>query len=153
MTYSLPLTTPDGAEAFALAVPTQWADVTLAQFVTLCAPAAQEARTAAEILCGLAAGTLENLAVRDVAYLTTLLTFAADPAPVLELLPTPGLPDVGTLPYGTLLLAQQHLSAHADQPPLFHFPHLLALYRVQLAFGKYDAARVAACEAALRACA
>ena len=84
-------------------------------------------------------------------FLRALRKQHTDPAPVLELLPTPGLPDIGSLPYGTLLLAQQHIEADPDRPLLAYGPHLLALYRVQLAYGKYDEGRVAACLAALLA--
>lgn len=140
-----------GTGPLSITVPTRWADVSLGQFVALFAAASDEQRSQAEILCGLAAGVLQDLAVSQVVYLTNLLAFAQDTADVMEALPTPGLPDVGSLPYGTLLLAQQHLAAHPDRKPLFYFPYLLALYRVQLTYGRYDAAKVAACEAALLA--
>ena len=151
MPTTLTLTTPDGATAHMLTVPTQWRDVSLAQYVALMAPAADDTRRQAEVLCGLEAGALDQLAADDVAYLANLLAFAADPGPVLELLPTPGLPSVGSLPYGILLEAQQHMAADANRPWLAHGPYLLALYRVQLLWRKYDSAKVAACEAALLA--
>lgn len=148
----IPITlTAHGQPAQVLTVPTSWADVTLATFVTLHAPEPGEQCTAAELLLGLPAGGLGQLAADDVPYLANLLEFANDPSPVLELLPTPGLPDVGTLPYGTLVMAQQHLLANAERPMLASAPYLLALYRVQLAYGKYDEAKVAACLAALLA--
>lgn len=151
MPTTLNLTTPDGTLVQVLTLPTKWADVSLAQFVTLYAGAPDATHRAAEVLCGLEAGALDALAADDVKYLATLLGFATDPSPVLELLPTPNLPDIGSLPYGTLLLAQQHLEANPERPWVFYGPYLLALYRVQLAFGKYDAGKVAACEAALLA--
>jgi hypothetical protein len=134
-----------------LTVPTSWADVSLAQFVALHAPAEGEPRTAAELLLGLEAGALDDLHIDEVQYFTTLLAFAADPSPVLELLPTPGLPDVGSQPYGCLVDVQQRLEEEPDRPWLAHGPYLLALYRVQLTYGRYDASKVAACEAALLA--
>ena len=137
--------------ALALSVPTRWADVRLGQFVALYAPEPDDTRRPAELLCGLPAGYLDNLAANDVAYLANLLAFAADTSPVLEALPTPDLPDIGSLSYGTLLLAQQHLSDHPDRPELFYLPRLLALYRMELVYGKYIAAKVEACEAALLA--
>ena len=145
----LPLRT--ATTALALSVPTQWADVTLAQYVALFAPAADDARRPAEVLCGLEAGYLDSLAASDVHYLGNLLAFAADPSDVQALLPTPGLPDLGSLPYGIWLEAQNHVEANAERPWLAHAPYLLALYRVQLAYGKYSAPKVAACEAALLA--
>jgi hypothetical protein len=151
MPATLNLTTPDGTLAQVLTLPTKWADVSLEQFVALYAAAPDATHRAAEVLCGLEAGGLDNLAADDVKYLATLLGFAADPSSVLELLPTPNLPDIGSLPYGTLLLAQQYLEANPERPWVFYGPYLLALYRVQLAFGKYDAGKVAACEAALLA--
>ena len=149
MPFELRLTTADRTETHRLVVPTKWADVTLATFVAAFAPVPDDTRTMAEVLCGLAAGTLDRLAVRDVDYLANLLNFALDPAPVMALLPTPDLPDIGTLPYGTLLLANQYLEQHPDRPQLAYGPYLLALYRVQLVHGKYDEAKVAACLQAL----
>jgi hypothetical protein len=100
---------------------------------------------------GLEAGGLDDLAADDVQYIANLLAFAADPSPVLELLPTPGLPSVGSQPYGVLLLAQQRMEAEPERPWLAYSAHLLALYRVQQMWGKCDLSRVAACEAALLA--
>lgn len=134
-----------------LHIPTQWGDVSLGQFVRLYAPRPENTSRPAEILCGLEAGALDALAADDVKYLANLLAFAVDPADVLGLLPTPSLPDIGTLPYGTLVEAQQHLEADPDRRWLAYGPYVLALYRVQLAYGRYDAAKVAACEAALLA--
>jgi len=145
----LPLRT--ATTALALSVPTQWADVTLAQFVALQAPEPGDERRQAEVLCGLPAGYLDNLAADDVQYLANLLAFATDAADVLALLPTPGLPSVGSLPYGILLEAQRYVSEREGRPWLACGPYLLALYRVQLTYGKYDGAKVAACEAALLA--
>ena len=150
MPTALTLTAPNAAP-LPVSVPTQWADVSLATFVALLAPEPGETRLPAEILCALPAGTLGQVAAIDAVYLANLLAFATDPAPVMSLLPTPGLPDIGTLPFGLLLEAEAHLSAHPDRPWLAYGPYLLALYRVHLAFGKYDEARVAACQQALLA--
>jgi hypothetical protein len=134
-----------------LTVPTKWADVTLAQFIALYAPAVDDTRRIAEVLCNLPAGGLDELAADDVKYLATLLAFATDPADVLALLPTPGLPDIGSLPYGILVEAQRAVEAQEGRPWLATAAYLLALYRMQLLWGKYDGKRVAACEAALLA--
>jgi hypothetical protein len=142
MPTTLTLTTPDGQPTQVLTVPTSWADVTLAQFVALYAPVAGDPRTAADLLLGLEAGSLNQLAADDVPYLANLIAFAADPSPVLELLPTPGLPDVGSLPYGCLLLVQQRFETNADLPDLASLPYLLAVYRCQLTYGNVDSERV-----------
>jgi hypothetical protein len=135
MPFPLTLTTPDGATALTLTVPTQWADVSLGQFVALLAPAADDTRRQAEVLCSLEAGALDQLAADDVQYVANLLAFAS----------------VGSLPYGILLEAQQHMATHEGRAWLACGPYLLALYRVQLLYGKYSAEKVAACEAALLA--
>lgn len=139
------------ATALALSVPTSWADVTLATFIALEAPEPDDQRRPAELLCGLPAGYLDNLAADDVRYLSNLLAFATEPEDVYELHPTPDLPEVGSLPYGTLLLAQQRFSEAPERPWLQSAAYLLALYRTQLTFGKYSAEKVAAAEAALLA--
>lgn len=134
-----------------LTVPTSWYDVTLATFVALQAPEPEDLRRPAEVLLGLDAGALDQLAADDVAYFANLLGFATEPEDVYALLPTPGLPEVGTLPYGTLLMAQQRFAADPEASWLRSAAYLLALYRVQMTYGKYDSKRVAACEAALLA--
>jgi hypothetical protein len=132
-----------------LTVPTSWFDVTLAQFVALEASEPDDERRPAEILLGLAAYGLDQLAADDVRYIANLIDFANEPEDVYELHPTPGLPEVGGLPWGTLLMAQQHFSDNPEQPWLRSAAYLLALYRVQMTYGKYDSKRVATCEAAL----
>jgi hypothetical protein len=122
-----------------LTVPTSWADVSLAQYVALLAPAPEgEQLTAAELLLGLGAGGLDQLAADDVVYLSTLLAFSLDPEPVTALLPTPGLPDVGALPWGCLVLCQQEFEANAERPGLASLPYVLAVYRCQLRDGNTD---------------
>jgi hypothetical protein len=151
MPTTLLLTTPDGQPAQTLTVPTQWADVTLGQYVALQAPEPDDERRPAEILLGLEAGGLDQLAADDVKYLSNLLAFSQDASDVEALLPAPGLPDIGTLPFGILLLAQQYVESVLDRAPLAYGPHLCALYRVQMTFGRYDQAKVEACAAALLA--
>lgn len=151
MPTTLSLFTLDGQLAQELLVPTKWADVSLAQFLALYAPEPADTRRPAEILCGLDAGGLDDLAADDVSYLSNLLAFSLDAADVLALLPTPGLPDIGSLSYGTVLLAQQYVQANSERPALTHAPYLCALYRMQLAYGKYLPAKVEACFEALLA--
>lgn len=131
-----------------LLVPTSWADVPFGAFCDLLAPVEGEPRTAAEILLGLDAGALNQLAADDVGYIANLLAFAADPGPVLELLPPPSLPDVGSLPWGCLSLVQSRLASEPERPPLVHLPYVLAVYRAQLTYGSTD--RAEALEAELR---
>jgi hypothetical protein len=137
MPTTLTLTAP-GQPAQALAVPTSWADVSLAHFVALHAPEPGEQRTATELLTGLDAGALGQLAADDVVYLSNLLAFASDPGDVEALLPAPGLPDVGTLPWGVLVLCQQQFEANAERPALASLPYVLAAYRCQLLHGNTD---------------
>jgi hypothetical protein len=125
-----------------LQVPTQWRDVTLAQFVTLLAAEPDEQRTAAELLLGLEAGGLSQLAADDVPLIAGLIEFTDDLEPVLQLLPTPRLPDVGSLPYGCLLLCQQQFEANAGRPDLATLPFVLAVYRCQLTYGSLDGERI-----------
>lgn len=121
-----------------LTVPTSWADVPLAHFVVLHAPEPGDQRTASELLTGLDAGALGQLAADDVVYLSNLLAFASDPSDVEALLPTPGLPDVGALPWGVLVLCQQQFEANAERPALASLPYVLAAYRCQLLHGNTD---------------
>lgn len=137
MPTTLTLTAP-GQPTQALTVPTSWADVSLAHFVALHAPEPGDERTAAELLTGLDAGALGQLAADDVVYLSNLLAFASDPGDVEALLPTPGLPDVGALPWGVLVLCQQQFEANAERPALACLPYVLAAYRCQLLHGNTD---------------
>jgi hypothetical protein len=134
-----------------LTVPTKWADVTLAQFVALMAPEPGDTRTEAEVLCGLEAGGFGQLLVDQALIIVPLLAFAADASDVLERLPTPGLRDVGSMPYGTLRVAQDYIEAHEGRPWLAYGARLLALYRMTMLWGSAGGAKVAACEAALLA--
>ena len=121
-----------------LTVPTSWADVPLGTFVALLAPEPDEPRTAAELLLGLEASALDQLAAGDVQYIANLLQFSQDVAPVTELLPTVGLPDVGALPYGCLLLCQAEFERNADRSVVASMPYVLAVYRCQLTYGSTD---------------
>lgn len=132
-----------------LTVPTKWADVSLQQFIDLFAPMPGDKRVKAELLCGLPAGGLDQLAINDVRFILPLIEFVEDPADVLVLLPTPGLPDVGSLPWGCLTLVQQRFAQHSNRDQLVHLSYLLAVYRSQLTWG--DTSRVDAIEAALLA--
>lgn len=148
MPTALTLTTADNAESWPVTVPTKWADVPMFQFVHLYGVPNQHLAPA-EILCNLPAGTLERLSVQAVTMLAILLDFANDPADVLELLPTPSLPDVGSMSYGSLSLVQQRVSAEPEATPLSHMAYILAIYRMEMLWGKYDPVKVLACEAAL----
>lgn len=121
-----------------LNVPTSWADVTLAQFVALHAPEPGEQRTVAELLLGLEAGALNQLAADDVPLIANLIAFAQDTSEVEALLPTPALPEVGGLPWGVLVLCQNQFQANAERPALASLPYVLAAYRCQLRYGNTD---------------
>jgi hypothetical protein len=116
-----------------LTVPTRWADVSLAMFVERYAGPSE--RSPAEIFCNLPAGAFNELAVEDVHYIANLLTFTLDTSDVTNLPPTPGLPDVGGLPWGCLVLVQQRFEANAELPDLASLPYVLAVYRSQLTWG------------------
>jgi hypothetical protein len=131
--------------------PTSWADVTMATFLSVVAPLPDDNRMQAETLCGLEAGVLDNLAASDVQYLNNLLSFATDVSDVMAQLPTPGLPNIGTLPYGLLMMAQSYLDQNPERPAVAYGPYLCALYRTHLTWGKFDEAKVAACQEALLA--
>lgn len=141
--------TPTGQQ---LTVPTSWADVTLEQFLLLdgCADL-EDKRTVPELLLGLEAGGLNQLAAQDAIYIANLVAFTLDKSDVYALLPPPGLPEPGTLPYGCLALVQMALAAEPDRPDLYHAPFVLSVYRTQMLWGKVEEGRRAACEAAVRA--
>lgn len=129
-----------------LTVPTSWADVTLAQFLLLDGGAEEgDKRTVPELLLGLEAGALNQLATDDVLYIHNLVAFSLDKSDVYALLPPPGLPDVGSLPWGCMVLVQQRLAS--DEGAVL--PYVLAVYRCQLAHGNTN--RVEEVEAALLA--
>ncbi len=146
MPTTLPLS--NGQE---LNVPTRWADVTLAQFVAIHAPEPGDTRRPAEVLCNLPAGGLDALAADDVQYLANLLAFSLDTADVLALEPTPGLPSMGSMPYGLVLEAQDYIRANPERAWMAYAPYLLAICRVHLTYGEYNRNKVAACLEALLA--
>ncbi|MBO2010880.1 hypothetical protein [Hymenobacter negativus] len=148
MPTTLTLTALD-TTPLAITVPTRWPDVSFATFVDYLAPAPDEQRLPAEILCGLDAGTLGALALTDAEYLLNLLAFSLDASDVLALPATPGLPDVGSLSYGAMLEVHQHLESQPDRPPLASMAYILAVYRCELLWGKYNEAKVSAAHTAL----
>jgi hypothetical protein len=142
------IATQDGANPFPLAVPTCWADVTLAQFIRLIT----EPDT--HPLCALTTLTpeqLDALHTGDVALLSARLDFTANTTELTALTPSVDLPEVGKSTYGQLLLATQHLQAHEGQPDLLAAPYLYALYRSQQISGKYDEQRLEQMQAAVLA--
>ncbi|MGI4819893.1 MAG: hypothetical protein ACRYFV_01670 [Janthinobacterium lividum] len=151
MPYRLTLASTAPFQDLIVDVPTSWADVPLSVFLDVVAPLPDDSRMQAETLCGLPAGTLDALAAQDAVYLQNLLAFSQDASDVLAQLPTPGLPDIGTLPYGQLMMAQSYLEQNPDRPALAYGPYLCALYRTYLTWGKFDEAKVSACLAALLA--
>lgn len=128
MRHDLTLSTADASEQHVLSVPTTWDDVSVQQYLdwqssdqpALCA------------LAGLTQAQLERLPLDEAGYLLNLLAFATEqpdsPA-------SPDLVDVGSATYGEMLLVQQHLAAHPDQPEIWYAPYLYALYRSRQVYG------------------
>lgn len=136
-------------EPLRLVVPTSWADVTLDTYLRL---HAGDNTAMLSVLTGLDAATIDQLAADDVGYLANCLAFAADLSPLLELLPTPGLPEVGASPYGLLVLATQYVEELPEGTPgIEAAPYLYALYRCQQVWGKVDDAKIEAIRAAVLA--
>lgn len=139
MPTTINLLTPDGTVAKTLVCPTQWADVSFQTFCDLLAPEPDDTRTAAEVLLGLKAGGLGQLAADDVPLIANLLAFTEHVEDVTQLLPPPGQNyEVGSLPYGCLLLVQQHMEANAERPLLASLPYVLAVYRCQRTWRSTD---------------
>lgn len=119
------LTSPDGSEAHRVTLPTSWADVTTAQYLALLEPTAPWVAQ----LTGLAPDVLASLSEGDAVLLTDRLSFALEHGPLLQLLPTPALYEVGNCCYGLLLRSEEFLAAHPDVPALMYGAYLCALYR------------------------
>jgi hypothetical protein len=126
MSERLTLTTADGNEARQLTVPTSWADVTLNEYLALAVPGI---RSPASVLTDLAPELLDNLPDAARTLLGRCLSFAQDHAPLLELLPTPGLFEIGKCAYGLYQQAAQYVADYPGAPALARGAYLYALYR------------------------
>ena len=111
------------------AIPTGWPDVSLAHYLALASPTPPPAEL---LLTGLSSAQWASLDEADRAALSRQLLFVLDEQPLPQLLPTPGLYEVGRCAYGLYQLAQKQLAATPDAHPLAHGAYLYALYRVPL---------------------
>lgn len=147
MPHHLTLTPSDGSPSLPLTLPASWEDITLAQYLQLLT-----APDVLVVLTGLDAETIGRLAADDALYLAHCLAWAADATALDELLPTPGLSDVGQSNYGLLLLATAHIEALPEgTPSLVAGPYLYALYQSHALWGKVDELKMNACQAAVLA--
>ena len=126
MPATLTLTTADGRPLASTTTATGWGDVTLAQYLAL---TATDAPPAALLLTGLTAEQLNQLSPADRQQLRQRLRFLRDEQPLRELLPTPGLYEVGLCAFGLYDQAQLLLATQPDAHPLAHGALLYALYR------------------------
>jgi hypothetical protein len=125
MSAKLTLTTIDGQLLANVTVPTCLPDVTLAQWIAFVAPNSPEADS---VMTGLAPEVLATLQEAGRAQLLENLLFLTD-APVLrELLPTPGLYEVGHCAFGLYGQALAYFEAHPELTRLAQGAYLHALY-------------------------
>lgn len=144
--HHLLLTPTDGSAGLPLAIPARWDEVTLATYLEF--RGSDESILAA--ITGLDMEAVGRLAADDVTYVANCLAFMADPAPLLELMPSSDLPEVGASPYGLLMLATQHVESLPEGTPgMVAAPYLYALYRCQQLYGKADDAKVEAMRVAV----
>lgn len=125
MSAKLTLTTTDGQLLANVTVPTCLPDVTLSQWLAFVAPNSPEADS---VMTGLTPEVLATLQEADRAQLLEHLLFLTE-APVLrELLPTPGLYEIGHCAYGLQCQAQAYFDAHPGLTRLAQGAYLCALY-------------------------
>lgn len=147
--YTLTSTAP-GAAPVSFTLPTGWHEVTMATYLRLLTPHPTDSLLS--ILSGLVPAVIDQLQADDVVLLADTLSFALDHTELLELPPSPGLPDVGSAPYGLLQLATLAVNNLPEgAPALAAGPYLAALYRMHQVWGVADDAKVAAAEAAILA--
>lgn len=125
MPLTLSLVTPDGEPAWHGAVPTSWADITVAQYLRLLT---ETELPRICVLTTLEEETLNQIAAQDAAYLFSCVAFVEDESELLELKPSPDLVDMGSASYGQLLLVQQFMAANPDQIMLAYAPWMYAVY-------------------------
>jgi hypothetical protein len=143
----LALSTADGQPLTSVPMPITWPEVTLAQYLAVLA----DGPTAlASSLTGLSADALASLSPADQTLLASRLAFVLDPEPLLELLPTPGLLEIGQSAFGLLQQYQAYAAAHPTALPLAQGAYLYALYRAPTA-SRMPEAELAAAHAAVLA--
>jgi hypothetical protein len=115
-----------------LRVPTNWADLSLSDYLRWLSHPHQPALC---VFCGLSEATLHQLAAADAAYLLHCLAFLADERPLTGTLPAPDPAIIGQASYGQLLLVQQFLDENPNQPFLFYAPYVYAVYESERRYG------------------
>ena len=147
MPATLTLTTVAGQLLSSVVMPTCLADVTLAQWIAFVTPNSPEADA---VMTGLSPEVLATLSEADRAHILDLLLFLTD-APVLrQLLPTPGLYEVGHCAYGLSEKASNYFAAHPELTRLAQGAYLYTLYREPLDW-RTAPAQIAAAHAAVLA--
>lgn len=147
--YTLTSTAPD-TPPVALTLPTGWHEVTMATYLRTITPHPTDSLLS--ILSGLAPDVINQLQADDVTMLCHTIAFALDHTELLELEPSPGLPDVGAQPYGLLAVATAHVNGLDEGvPAIAAGPYLCALYRTHAMFGQMPDKRVTSVEAAILA--
>jgi hypothetical protein len=143
----LTLSTADGQLLTSVSMPTSWADVLLAQYLNVLAAGTASLVTS---LTDLSSDLLARLSPADQTLLASRLAFVLDPEPLLELLPMPGLLEIGQSAFGLLQQYQAYAAAHPTALPLAQGAYLYALYRAPTA-SRFPEAELAAAHAAVLA--
>ncbi|MVN78089.1 hypothetical protein GO988_17300 [Hymenobacter sp. HMF4947] len=114
----------DGTKTHAM--PTRWADLTVATCVQLARP---DSPPIEQVLSGLTVEQVTQLSEDEQATLTRQLLFFFDIEPLQQLQPTPGLFEVGHCAYGRYCQAQEWLATQSSAPELARGAYLYALFR------------------------
>jgi hypothetical protein len=147
MPATLTLTTTAGQLLANVTVPTCLPEVTLAQWLAFVAPNSPEADS---VMTGLTPEIVATLREADRAQIMEHLLFLRDAAVLRELLPTPGLYEIGHCAYGLYLQALTHFEAHPDLTRAAQGAYLYALYSAP-AGSKMAPEKLAAAHAAVLA--
>jgi hypothetical protein len=126
-------------EPIPLTLPTQWEEVSLAQYIRLVTEPKTDPLV---ILTGLSPEQVGRVYEGDRLLMLGELTFLRNANELLELEPSANLPDVGSSTYGQLLLANQYAEEQEGQPEILCAPYFYALYSSHQQLGKYSEAHV-----------
>jgi hypothetical protein len=126
MPTNLTLTTTSSQPTQQITLPTAWPEVTLAQYLVILAAGPL---AVVPTLTGLSTEALASLSPTDQTLLASRLSFVLDPEPLLALLPTPGLLEIGRSAFGLLQQYETYAVAHPTALPLARGAYLYALYR------------------------
>jgi hypothetical protein len=130
-----------------IALPTTWADLTVAQYLALATPGAISLAT---VLPDLAPEVVAQLSDADQQLLADRVLAELDEQVLADLLPTHGLLEIGRSAYGLYDQAQQYLATIPNAHPLAHGAYLYALYRAPTG-SRADEQQLAAAHAAVLA--